>query len=35
MSYLIELKRSAEKELDRLPANIRDRIARRLLALED
>jgi mRNA interferase RelE/StbE len=35
MPYQIIIKRSAEKELNALPAALRDRIANRLLALED
>ena len=35
MSCQVLLKRSAEKELDALPAGVRERIAARLLALED
>jgi mRNA interferase RelE/StbE len=35
MSYQILIKRSAEKELDTLPARIRERIAEHLLALEE
>ncbi len=35
MSFEVRLKRSAEKELDQLPAKIRERIERRLLLLED
>ncbi len=35
MSYQVLLKRSAEKELDALPASIRDRIVERLLNLEE
>ncbi len=34
MSYQIFIKRSAEKELDALPAPIRERIVRKLLKLE-
>lgn len=34
MTYQVILKRSAEKELDALQANLRDRIVKRLLALE-
>ena len=34
MPYQVLIKRSAEKELDALPANVRDRIVARLLALE-
>jgi mRNA interferase RelE/StbE len=34
MPYHIFIKRSAEKELDALPARIRERIIRRLMALE-
>ena len=33
MAYVVLLKRSAEKELDRLPAKLHDRIVKRLLAL--
>ena len=35
MPYQIVIKRSAEKELNALPAALRDRIAARLLALEE
>ena len=35
MSYQVLLKRSAEKELDALPASVRGRIAVRLLDLEE
>lgn len=35
MAYQVILKRSAEKELDALQANLRERILRRLLALEE
>jgi len=35
MTYSVYLKRSAEKELDRLPRNIHDRIIKRLLSLRD
>ncbi len=35
MPYQIIIKRSAEKELNVLPAVLRDRIAQRLLALEE
>jgi mRNA interferase RelE/StbE len=35
MLYQVLVKRSAEKELDRLPSNVRDRVLKRLLALED
>ncbi len=35
MPYRVILKRSAEKELDALPASVRERIAVRLLSLED
>lgn len=35
MAYQVILKRSAEKELDALQANLRDRIVKRLLALEE
>ena len=34
MAYQVSLKRSAEKELDALQANTRNRIIKRLLALE-
>ncbi len=33
MAYAVYLKRSAEKELDRLPAEAHDRVVRRLLSL--
>ncbi|MGA2137339.1 MAG: type II toxin-antitoxin system RelE/ParE family toxin [Verrucomicrobiia bacterium] len=35
MAYTVILKRSAERELDRLPAQLHDRITRKLLELED
>ena len=35
MAYRVILKRPAEKELDALQANIRERITKRLLALEE
>ena len=35
MAYTVILKRSAEKELDRLPVQLHERIARKLLELED
>lgn len=35
MAYTVILKRSAEKELDRLPAQVHGRITRKLLELED
>jgi mRNA interferase RelE/StbE len=35
MSYAIVIKRSAEKELHELPSSIYDRIAKRLLSLEN
>jgi mRNA interferase RelE/StbE len=35
MAYQIIIKRPAEKELDALPASVRERIVRHLLALED
>ena len=35
MTYQVTLKHAAEKELDALQANTRDRISKRLLALED
>ncbi len=34
MPYIIKLKRSAEKELDRLPEKLHDRIVKALLALK-
>jgi mRNA interferase RelE/StbE len=34
MPYQVLIKRSAEKELDSLPANLRNRVAERLLRLE-
>ena len=34
MSYTAEIKRSAEKEMDRLPGKIHKRISDRILALE-
>ncbi len=35
MTYQVIIKRSAEKELDALPANLHERIVKRLLALEE
>jgi mRNA interferase RelE/StbE len=35
MSYIVNIRRSAEKELQALPLRIHDRVAARLLALED
>jgi mRNA interferase RelE/StbE len=35
MAYQVILKRTAEKELDALRRNVRERIQKRLLALED
>jgi mRNA interferase RelE/StbE len=35
MPYQVIIKRSAEKELEALPAQLRDRIIRKLLALEE
>jgi mRNA interferase RelE/StbE len=35
MPYAVYLKRSAEKELDRLPRKVHDRIVKRLLSLRD
>lgn len=35
MAYEVILGRSAEKDLDRLPVNLRQRITRKLLALEN
>ena len=34
MTYRVEIKRSAEKEMDRLPDKIHKRISERILALE-
>ena len=34
MAYLVTLKRSAEKELARLPGEIHDRVIERLIALQ-
>ncbi|MBI2999651.1 MAG: type II toxin-antitoxin system RelE/ParE family toxin [Deltaproteobacteria bacterium] len=34
MSYTVEIKRSAEKEMDRLPDKIHKRISEKILALE-
>ena len=34
MSYTVEIKRSAEKEMDRLPAMVHRRISEKVLALE-
>jgi mRNA interferase RelE/StbE len=34
MAYLVTLKRSAEKELGRLPGEIHDRVIERLIALQ-
>lgn len=35
MSYVIYLKKSAEKELDQLPADIHEKIIRRIVSLEE
>jgi mRNA interferase RelE/StbE len=35
MPYAVYLKRSAEKELDRLPKEVHDRIVKRLISLRD
>jgi len=35
MSYAVYLKRSAEKELDRLPAEVHDRVIKQLISLRD
>lgn len=35
MAYVINLKRSAEKELERLPATIYDRVIERLVSLKE
>ncbi len=35
MTYQVIIKRFAEKELDALPANLHERIVKRLLALEE
>jgi mRNA interferase RelE/StbE len=35
VSYLVTLKRSAEKELSRLPGEIHDRVIERLIILQD
>jgi mRNA interferase RelE/StbE len=35
MAYTVNLKRSAERELGRLPAEIRDKIIRRLISLKE
>ena len=35
MAYTVILKRSAETELDRLPAQLHERISQKLLRLED
>ncbi len=35
MAYVVILKRPAERELDRLPAQVRQRITQKLLELED
>ena len=35
MVYTVEIKRSAEKEMDRLPAKIHKNVANRILALEN
>jgi len=35
MSYIVKLKRSAEKELERLPEKIHDRIVVSLIALKE
>ncbi len=34
MSYTVEIKRSAEREMDRLPDNIQKRISEKILNLE-
>lgn len=34
MAYVVSLKRSAEKELERLPAKIHDKIVERLVSLK-
>ena len=34
MTYTVEIKRSAEKDMDRLPENIHKRISEKILALE-
>ena len=34
MAYVVTLKQSAERELDRLPSSLHDRIVERLLALK-
>ncbi|HEY1269285.1 MAG TPA: hypothetical protein VGH16_18645 [Candidatus Binatia bacterium] len=35
MAYTVEIKRSAEKEMDRLPAKIHKNASNRILALEN
>jgi len=35
MSYAVYLKRSAEKELDRLPIEVHDRVIKQLISLRD
>lgn len=35
MRYPLRVRRSAEKELDRLPESIHERLSRRILGLED
>lgn len=35
MAYIVSLKRSAEKELERLPTKMHDRIVARLLSLKE
>jgi mRNA interferase RelE/StbE len=35
MRYTLRVRRSAEKELDRLPESIHERLSRRILGLED
>jgi len=35
MPYVVYLKRSAEKELDRLPVEVHNRIVKRLISLKD
>jgi mRNA interferase RelE/StbE len=35
MPYVVHLKRSAEKELDRLPTKIRDRIIKQIISLKN
>ena len=35
MSFLVEIKRSAEREMERLPSNVHRRVSRKILSLEE